>query len=55
MYQNGQIPKAVKLPTGSIIVLEVECENKSIVEENSTVAIYCRVSDNASKDNRNAD
>ncbi|MFP3158846.1 MAG: IS607 family transposase [Hydrogenobaculum sp.] len=51
MYKNGQIPNAVKLPTGSIIVLEDECENKSIVEENNTVAIYCRVSDNASKDN----
>jgi predicted site-specific integrase-resolvase len=51
MYQNGQIPNAVKLPTGSIIVLEDECENKSIVGENNTVAIYCRVSDNASKDN----
>jgi putative resolvase len=51
MYQNGQIPNAVKLPTGSIIVLEDERENKSIVGENNTVAIYCRVSDNASKDN----
>jgi len=39
MYQNGQIPNAVKLPKGSIIVLEDECENKSIVEENNTVAI----------------
>jgi len=51
MYQNCQIPNAVKLPTDSIIVLEDECENKSIVEENNTVAIYCRVSDDASKDN----
>ncbi|MFP3158426.1 MAG: hypothetical protein RXR65_01450 [Hydrogenobaculum sp.] len=51
MYQNGQIPNAVKLPTVSIIVLEDECENKSIVEENNTVAICCRVSDDASKDN----
>jgi predicted site-specific integrase-resolvase len=51
MYQNGQIPNAVKLPTGSIIVLEDECENKSMVGENNTVAIYCRVLDNASKDN----
>jgi predicted site-specific integrase-resolvase len=49
MYQKGQIPNAVKLPTGSTIVLEDECENKSIVGENNTVAIYCRVSDNASK------
>jgi predicted site-specific integrase-resolvase len=51
MYQKGQIPNAIKLPTGSIIVLEDECENKSIVGENNTVAIYCRVSNNASKDN----
>jgi predicted site-specific integrase-resolvase len=51
MYQKGQIPNAVKLPTGSIIVLEDECENKSIIGENNTVAIYCRVSDNASRDN----
>jgi len=32
MYQKGQISNAVKLPTGSIIVLEDECENKGIVE-----------------------
>jgi Predicted site-specific integrase-resolvase len=51
MYQNGQIPNAVKLPTGSIIVLEDECENRSVIGENNTVAIYCRASDNASKDN----
>jgi predicted site-specific integrase-resolvase len=36
MYQKGQIPNAVKLPTGSIIVLEDECENKSIIGENNT-------------------
>ena len=36
MYQNGQIPNAVKLPTGSIIVLEDEYENKSMVWENNT-------------------
>jgi hypothetical protein len=46
MYQNGQIPNAVKLPTGSIIVLENECENKSIVGENNTVAIYWRLVNN---------
>jgi predicted site-specific integrase-resolvase len=40
MYQKGQIPNAVKLPTGSIIVLEDNCANKSIASEENTVAIY---------------
>ena len=46
MYKRGEIPNDIKLPTGRVIVLE---EDK-VVEEN-TVAIYCRVSDNNSKDN----
>jgi len=50
MYQKGQIPNAIKLPTGSIIVLE-DSYDKSTGIDNNTVAIYCRVSDNASKDN----
>jgi putative resolvase len=50
MYQKGQIPNAIKLPTGSIIVLE-DSNDRSITIAENTVAIYCRVSDNASKDN----
>jgi predicted site-specific integrase-resolvase len=50
MYQKGQIPNAIKLPTGSIIVLE-DSDDKGTGIDNNTVAIYCRVSDNASKDN----
>jgi len=50
MYQKGQIPNAIKLPTGSIIVLEGG-NDKSMGIDNNTVAIYCRVSDNASRDN----
>ena len=46
MYKRGEIPNAIRLPTGRVIVLE---EDK-VVEEN-TVAIYCRVSDTNSKDN----
>jgi putative resolvase len=30
MYQKGQIPSAVKLPTGSIIVLEDDCANYKV-------------------------
>jgi len=48
MYQKGQFSDAVKLPTVSIIVLENDCANKSIAGENNRVAIYCKVSDNAS-------
>jgi predicted site-specific integrase-resolvase len=50
MYQKGQIPNAIKLPTGSIIVLE-DSDGEGTGIDNNTVAIYCRVSDNASKDN----
>jgi len=45
---KGQFSDAVKLPTESIIVLENDCANKSIAGENNGVAIYCRVSNNAS-------
>jgi putative resolvase len=30
MYQKGQIPNAIKLPTGSIIVLEDDCANYKV-------------------------
>jgi len=39
MYQKGQIPNAVKLPTGSIIVLEDDCANKSIARKKKTEEI----------------
>jgi predicted site-specific integrase-resolvase len=39
MYQKGQIPSAVKLPTGSIIVLEDDCANKSIARKKKTEEI----------------
>ncbi len=46
MYKRDEIPNTIKLPTGRVIVLE---EDK--VVEGNTGAIYCRVSDNNSKDN----
>ena len=49
MYKRGEIPNAIKLPTGRIVILE-DREKEQNVEKN-TVAIYCRVSDHGSKDN----
>jgi len=50
MYKRGEIPNAIRLPTGRIVILEDKEKESKKLDEN-TVAIYCRVSDNASKEN----
>lgn len=48
MFKDGKLPNAIQLPTGTIVVLE---EEKPLLAENNTVAIYCRVSSYENKDN----
>ncbi|MDN5337917.1 MAG: putative resolvase [Thermotogaceae bacterium] len=48
LFKEGKIPNAVKLPSGSIVVLEDE---KAVSLPEKTVAIYARVSSNENKDN----
>lgn len=48
LFKEGKIPNAVRLPSGSIVVLE---EEKSVSLPEKTVAIYTRVSSNENRDN----
>jgi len=48
MFKEDKIPNAIQLPTGTIVVLEDE---KPLVAEPNTVAIYARVSSNENRDN----
>ena len=48
MFKDGKLPNAIQLPTGTIVVLE---EEKPLLAENNTVAIYYRVSSYENKDN----